>query len=66
MPRGVIAMDEKKMAFTGVLPVFEKLLVSRDTHNNHVEFYVHLILGNGLREAKFSPPPPSIPTKDKR
>lgn len=48
MQRGVIAMDEKKMAFTGVLPVFEKLLVSRDTHNNRVEFYVHLILGNGL------------------
>lgn len=48
------------MTFTGVLPVFEKLLISRDTHNNRVEFDVYFTLGNGLQEGEYSPPPPKI------
>lgn len=43
MQRHVTAMDKEKMtwkrkiAFTGVLPMFEELLVPQDTHNHSVE-----------------------------
>lgn len=45
--------------------MFEKLLISRDTHNNRVEFDVYFTLGNRLQEGEYSPPPPSIPPKIK-
>lgn len=54
---------KRTMAFTGVLPRFEKLLISRDTYNNRMEFDMRCILGNGLWESEYSPPPPSIPPK---